>query len=364
MGYLPSLGSKAVHLVSDITTVLLNPLSADSSRSQTQSEEDLETINPEKEETEHKSEAPDGPDTSSFAAFLVSLLSSSNPSNHPTGDRNDHYAVAEEMASTSAPTESSGRKSLFTRVRRTLGKAINKAVKISGLSQISEPKVENRAAIEPELTRSNLTPVAVTRDDTSHFDLPDMSEPSMLLSDNMRAALYFSLPTLTKGSNWLLLYSTWRHGISLSTLYRRSALCPGYSLLVVGDKTGAVFGGLVEAPLQPTNQRKYQGTNSSFVFTDVSGNPVIFRTTGTNHYFTLCSSDSLALGGGGHFALYLDGDLLNGSSSSSDTFGNSCLAHSEEFEVKEIELWGFAYASKYDEMLDLCRTEKPGVLRW
>ena len=26
--------------------------------------------------------------------------------------------------------------------------------------------------------------------------------------------------------------STWRHGISLSTLYRRSMLCPGYSLLV------------------------------------------------------------------------------------------------------------------------------------
>ncbi|XP_074579857.1 uncharacterized protein LOC141836297 [Curcuma longa] len=364
MGYLPSLGSKAAHLVSDITTVLLNPLSADSSRSQTQSEDDLETTSPEKEETEPKSEAPDGPDTSSFTAFLISLLSSSNPSNHPTGDQNDHHAEAEEMASTSAPIENSGRTSLFTRGRRTLGKAINKAAKISGLRQSSEPKVENRAAIEPELTRSNLTPVTVTKDDTSHIDLPDMSEPSMLLSDNMRAALYFSLPTLTKGSNWLLLYSTWRHGISLSTLYRRSTLCPGYSLLVVGDKTGAVFGGLVEAPLQPTNQRKYQGTNSSFVFTDVSGNPVIFRTTGTNHYFTLCSSDSLALGGGGHFALYLDGDLLNGSSSSSDTFGNSCLAHSEEFEVKEIELWGFAYASKYDEMLDLCRTEKAGVLRW
>lgn len=29
MGYLPSLGSKAVHFVSDITTVLLNPLSDD-----------------------------------------------------------------------------------------------------------------------------------------------------------------------------------------------------------------------------------------------------------------------------------------------------------------------------------------------
>lgn len=28
-----------------------------------------------------------------------------------------------------------------------------------------------------------------------------------------------------------------------------------------------------------------------------------------NRYFTLCSTDYLALGGGNHFALYLDGDL-------------------------------------------------------
>jgi hypothetical protein len=29
---------------------------------------------------------------------------------------------------------------------------------------------------------------------------------------------------------------------------------------IVGDKKGAVFGGLVEAPLQPTNKKKYQVT--------------------------------------------------------------------------------------------------------
>jgi hypothetical protein len=30
---------------------------------------------------------------------------------------------------------------------------------------------------------------------------------------------------------------------------------------------------------------------------------------GANRYFTLCSTDFLAIGGGGHFALYLDSDL-------------------------------------------------------
>jgi len=159
----------------------------------------------------------------------------------------------------------------------------------------------------------------------------------------------------------MLVYSTWRHGISLSTLYRRSRLCAGYSLLIVGDRRGAVFGGLVEAPLQPIIKRKYQGTNECFVFTNVEGRPVICRPTGANNYFTFCSTDYLAMGGGGHFALYLDGDLLNGSSSTSETFNNPCLSHTQEFKIKDVELWGFVNASKYEEMLTICRTEKQGI---
>uniref|UniRef100_A0A6N2LY15 Oxidation resistance protein 1 n=1 Tax=Salix viminalis TaxID=40686 RepID=A0A6N2LY15_SALVM len=136
-------------------------------------------------------------------------------------------------------------------------------------------------------------------------DLPDISEPSLLLSEKTRGTLYDSLPALVQGRKWLLLYSTWRHGISLSTLYRRSMLWPGPCLLAVGDRKGAVFGGLVEAPLRPAN-KKYQGSNSTFVFTNKPGYPVIFHPTGANRYFTLCSTAFLAIGGGGHFALYLD----------------------------------------------------------
>ncbi|KAK6237997.1 hypothetical protein QUC31_003466 [Theobroma cacao] len=66
---------------------------------------------------------------------------------------------------------------------------------------------------------------------------------------------------------------------------------------------------------------------------------------------------------------------LNGSSSFSETYGNPCLAFSEDFEVKEIEnkflnftlvsqLWGFVYGSKYEEILALSRTETPGICRW
>ena len=36
---------------------------------------------------------------------------------------------------------------------------------------------------------------------------------------------------------------------------------------------------------------------------------IMHNVAGVNRYFTLCTTEFLAIGGGGHFALYLDGDL-------------------------------------------------------
>ncbi|KAK2428105.1 hypothetical protein P8452_42244 [Trifolium repens] len=54
----------------------------------------------------------------------------------------------------------------------------------------------------------------------------------MLISNSLRNAVYDSLPSLIRGRKWLMLYSTWKHGISLS-LYRRSLLWPGPSCLLL-----------------------------------------------------------------------------------------------------------------------------------
>lgn len=108
-----------------------------------------------------------------------------------------------------------------------------------------------------------------------------------------------------------------------------------------------MFGGLLDCPIKPCPKRKYQGTNQTFVFTTRYGEPRLFRSTGANRYFYLCLNDFLAFGGGGNFALAMDGDLLTGSSGPCETFGSSCLAHDPEFELQNVELWGFAHLSRY-----------------
>ncbi|KAK9724231.1 hypothetical protein RND81_05G057400 [Saponaria officinalis] len=177
--------------------------------------------------------------------------------------------------------------------------------------------------------------------------MPNLTTDSSFINVELYEFLQSSIPNIVKGCQWVLLYSTLRHGISLRTLIRKSADLSGPGILIVGDKKGAVFGGLLDCPLVPCPKRKYQGTNQTFVFTTIYGEPRLFRTTGANRYFYLCMSDILAFGGGGNFALSLDEDLLTGSSGPCDTFGNGCLAFDPEFELKNVELWSFTHSSRY-----------------
>ncbi|ESQ36925.1 hypothetical protein EUTSA_v10002628mg [Eutrema salsugineum] len=187
--------------------------------------------------------------------------------------------------------------------------------------------------------------------DKDYFDgmkqMKELTESSAFISANLCEFLQACLPNIVRGCKWILLYSTLKHGISLRTLLRKSAELPGPCLLVAGDKQGAVFGALLECPLRPTPKRKYQGTSETFLFTTIYGQPRIFRPTGANRYYWMCMNEFLAFGGGGNFALCLDEDLLKATSGPSETFGNECLASSTEFELKNVELWGFAHASQY-----------------
>ncbi|CAL9228502.1 unnamed protein product [Arabidopsis halleri] len=383
MGKHKSFRSKAVHFVTDLTAGLLNPISDKPSSARPLPDEEDESKRNQLESVtaEQPKDLVDEPDTSSFSAFLGSLLSSD-----PKDKKNDQEEEEEEEDEDSE-AETSDTSSSSANPTRTMKETTSGAAKKSFLSKYKQhlrnfyqavkfPGVKERKgnsdvtpdAEETEYDGLEMKPMQNNnvKEEATIVQgiIPEISEPSLLLSDQSRCSLYTSLPALVQGRKWILLYSTWRHGISLSTLYRKSLLWPGLSLLVVGDRKGSVFGGLVEAPLIPTD-KKYQGTNSTFVFTNKSGQPTIYRpTAGANRFYTLCSKEFLALGGGGRFALYLDSELLSGSSAYSETYGNSCLANSQDFDVKEVELWGFVYGSKYDEILAHSKTMEPGLCRW
>ncbi|CAA3011848.1 Hypothetical predicted protein [Olea europaea subsp. europaea] len=221
---------------------------------------------------------------------------------------------------------------------------------VRGLSQNNEssPWVENG---EPGSRRSTCSSTDAFEDaaDSYSFEktMPNLTVESLFISPDLYEFFDSSLPNIVKGCQWILIYSTVRHDISLRTLIRKSADLSGPCLLITGDKQGAVFGGLLECPLKPTAKRKYQGTNQTFVFTTIYGEPRLFRPTGANRYFYLCLNDLIALGGGANFALRLNEDLLSGTSGPCETFGNLCLAHDQEFELKNVELWGFTHVSQY-----------------
>ncbi|XP_025907367.1 oxidation resistance protein 1 isoform X2 [Nothoprocta perdicaria] len=210
-------------------------------------------------------------------------------------------------------------------------------------AETSEEATAEEAAKEWEIT---------TREDTNSkqaanikTDLepeafrPNLSDPSELLQPEQIEKLTKSLPPRTIGYPWTLAYSTAKHGMSLKTLYRTMLGLDTPVLLVIKDSDGQVFGALASEPFKVSDG--FYGTGETFLFT-FSPDFEVFKWTGDNMFFIKGDMDSLAFGGGGgEFALWLDGDLYHGRSHSCKTFGNHTLSKREDFIIQDIEIWAF-----------------------
>jgi len=92
----------------------------------------------------------------------------------------------------------------------------------------------------------------------------------------------------------------------------------------------------------------YYGSGESFLWKYVDGTLKVFKWTGKNDYVALCESEYLSFGGGdGHYGLYLDDTLLDGSSARCPTFDNEPLCslgankgETVSFECVGLEVWG------------------------
>ncbi|XP_039184712.1 oxidation resistance protein 1 isoform X1 [Crotalus tigris] len=168
---------------------------------------------------------------------------------------------------------------------------------------------------------------------------PNLSDPSELLQLDQIEKLTKQLPPRTIGYPWTLVYSTAKHGMSLKTLYRTMAGLDTPVLLVIKDSDGQIFGALASEPFKVSDG--FYGTGETFLFTFCPEFEV-FKWTGDNMFFLKGDMDALAFGGGGgEFALWLDGDLYHGRSHSCKTFGNRTLSKKEDFIIQDIEIWGF-----------------------
>lgn len=168
---------------------------------------------------------------------------------------------------------------------------------------------------------------------------PNLSDPSQLLQVDQIEKLTKHLPPRTIGYPWTLVYSTAKHGMSLKTLYRTMLGLDTPVLLVIKDSDAQVFGALASEPFKISDC--FYGTGETFLFTFCPDFQV-FKWTGDNMFFIKGDMDSLAFGGGGgEFALWMDGDLYHGRSHSCKTFGNSTLSKKEDFIVQDIEIWAF-----------------------
>ncbi|KAI2551017.1 oxidation resistance 1 [Homo sapiens] len=210
-------------------------------------------------------------------------------------------------------------------------------------SETIEDSSNQAAAREWEITTRediNSKQVATVKADLeSESFRPNLSDPSELLLPDQIEKLTKHLPPRTIGYPWTLVYGTGKHGTSLKTLYRTMTGLDTPVLMVIKDSDGQVFGALASEPLKVSDG--FYGTGETFVFTFCPEFEV-FKWTGDNMFFIKGDMDSLAFGGGGgEFALWLDGDLYHGRSHSCKTFGNRTLSKKEDFFIQDIEIWAF-----------------------
>jgi len=168
----------------------------------------------------------------------------------------------------------------------------------------------------------------------------DEGGTACILGPSARVAIRQALSPSHALRDWVLRYSTECHGCSLRTAYSRLSHGAGPTILMVLDANGHRFGAFATHTWAPSH--RYFGTGESFLFKAHPGAPTVFPWTGANSHFQLAQHDSMAMGGGGHFGLWLDEAFEYGSSGPCTTYGNLPLGSDESFRILRVEIWELA----------------------
>ena len=174
-----------------------------------------------------------------------------------------------------------------------------------------------------------------------------LSNPRILSTSQIKALVQAAIPTHLHWKKWVRLYSSSRDGDSFESMIFKTK-GHRYSVIVVKNMQGDIFGGFVASEWQEPHTRadSFYGTGQCFLFSFVDvteGNVNVYKWTGSNMYIQLCdiSRSRIAMGGGGSFGLVVEDNFTCGSSGVCDTFANKPLAKSDTFDILSFEVYGF-----------------------
>ncbi len=161
----------------------------------------------------------------------------------------------------------------------------------------------------------------------------------MLLNDRIREELSRHLPNYLSNREWTKIFSTEEDG-TLTSLYQKCQKVRGPVVIVIMDSHRHVFGAFVPTTLELQPRLTYFGNGETFLF---RAHPTleVYPWTRSNSHFVMAARDSIGVGGGGMFGLWLDADLEHGTSHTSSTFNNKPLASEEDFDIVAAEIYAF-----------------------
>lgn len=155
--------------------------------------------------------------------------------------------------------------------------------------------------------------------------------PQTILTPQLLQLLLPYLPSSSHIQDLACKYKLSVNGASLADLYRRCGKVQD-SLTIIQDSGGSVFGCYVSSAWRV--HESYFGSGSCFVFTLAPSFHVYPASSvpgSSNNFFQLATPQAMALGGGDHFAIWIDDALRKGISKHCNTFASPSLSSHEEF---------------------------------
>jgi len=165
------------------------------------------------------------------------------------------------------------------------------------------------------------------------------------------------LPPSVALAKWKRLYSLARDGDAFDAFLRKVADEP-HTLLIVRTTKNHIFGGYTDSAWAAKHQGnpEFYGSATACLWRIVDNDDHndnsktstttldVYKWTGLNRYIQYVDYQKQLLafgGGGGSFGLCVEREFQRGSTGKCDTFGNDPLCPDENFEILDVECFGF-----------------------